>query len=523
MTSTLLRGGIVLPDATSRPASALHVVDRQVAWVGDLGSSGAPDPSTVDEVVDLEGALVTPGFSDSHVHVTMTGQGLDGLDLSRTTSIPEALALIEQAARASRGRPVYAHSWDETRWAEGRAITAAELDRATYGGVVYMPRVDAHSASISTAMATVSRASFLDGWEGEGLVRREAYAAATHAFTSSITPDDRARHISLTLDNAAARGLTLLHETGATHLTGHDDIRDVLEAGRAEGVPEVVGYWGELADDPTVAGDLAAYLGVHGLAGDLCADGSFGSLTAHLGSPYLDSDEHGYGYLSVEQVRDHVIACTTAGLQAGAHVIGDEALRTMAAGFRAAADVLGVEAIRAARHRWEHVELPDDSVIATMADLGIWASIQPAFDALWGGVDGLYAARLGAERALAALPLRSLVDAGVRLALSSDSPVTRLGPWEAVRAAAHHHNPQQSITVAEAFDAHTRGGYELAGRSGGVLRVGRAATYVVWDDGAGRPVATDPATGLPVFASPDAPVPHARTTVVAGVTAYSRA
>lgn len=516
---TLLRGGVITT-AGGPPAGALLLEDDRVAWVGP--DAEAPGPAEVDEVVDLAGALVTPGFCDAHVHLTMTGQGLDGVDLSGTRSVAEALRLVEDAARRTRGRPIYAHSWDETRWDEQRPVTSAELDRASYGGVVYMPRVDAHSASVSTAMATIARARDLDGWDGVGVVRRDAFAAVTNAFTSSITPADRERYLELALSTAAAKGLTLLHETGASHLTSHDDIRSVLEAGQRAGVPDVVTYWGELADDPATAGELAEFLGVLGLAGDLCADGSFGSYTAHLQESYADEPHTGYGYLTVEQVRDHAVACTRAGLQAGGHVIGDAALRTMAEGFRAAADIVGPDALRAVRHRWEHVELPDADVMATMADLGIWASVQPMFDGLWGGHDGMYAARLGAERALDAVPLRSLLDAGVRLTLGSDSPVTPLGPWAAVRAAVWHHNPGQRLTVAEAVAAHTRAGYELAGREGGELRVGAPATYVVWDDGTGDPVLTDPATGLPVLDAPDHPVPVARRTVVAGRTAYQR-
>lgn len=519
MSTLLLRGGVLVtpsgPTAVSS-AGAMLVGDGTILWVG-----ADRDAPPADEVVDLDGRLVTPGFSDAHVHLTMTGQGLDGVDLSRTTSVAEVLELVEAAARRGRGRPVYAHSWDETRWAEQRPVTAAELDRATYGGVVYMPRVDAHSASVSTAMATIARVRDLDGWDGAGVVRRDAFAAATHAFTSSITPADRERHVRLALDAAARHGITLLHETGATHLTSHEDIKDVLAAGQTEGVPDVVAYWGHLVPDEASAAELADYLGVLGLAGDLCADGSFGSFTAHLGQPYLDGPGCGYGYLSVDEVRDHAVACTRAGIQAGGHVIGDEALRTMAAGFRAAADRVGAAAVRSRRHRWEHVELPDAQVLATMAELGIWASVQPMFDALWGGTDSLYAARLGPGRALATLPLRSMVDAGVRIALGSDSPVTPFGPWAAVRAAAGHHNPDQRLTVAEAFAAHTRAGYELAGLDGGVLRPGAPATYVVWDDGAGGPVATDDA-GLPLLTDPDLPLPQACRTVVAGRTAYQR-
>lgn len=504
-------------------ATALLTRGTEVVWVGtDAEAAGHED--SVEEVVELEGALVTPAFADSHVHLTMTGQGLDGIDLSGTRSLSEALRLIETAARHTRGRPVYAHSWDETNWVERRPATAAELDRAAYGGVVYMPRVDAHSASVSSSMAAVARVHGLDGWDGAGVVERDAFAAVTNAFTSGMTPADREHYLDLALRAAAERGIGLVHETGADHLTNFEDVRAVLEAGQGAGRVGTVAYWGMLTDSAEEARELARHLGVIGLAGDLCADGSFGSRTAHVVEPYLTDDgtpgeHHGYGYLSVEQVRDHVVACTRAGLQAGGHVIGDAALRTMAEGFRQAADVVGREAVRAARHRWEHVELPDAEVLATMAELGIWASMQSSFDAAWGGEDGMYAARLGPQRALAAVPLRSMLDAGVRVALGSDSPVTPLAPWAGVRAAVLHHNPGQRIGVDEAFAAHTRAGYELAGRPGGRLAQGEPASYVVWEVPDGTELRPD---GLPDLSDRDADLPSATRTVVDGHLVFDR-
>lgn len=513
-------------------ATAMVTEGERIVWIGDTEQTSAWGDGTddVDVVLDAQGALLTPAFCDAHVHLTMTGQGLDGIDLSGTHSVGEALRLIESAARHTRGRPIYAHSWDETRWVERRPVTAAELDRATYGGVVYMPRIDAHSASVSSAMSAVARVHGLDGWDGNGVVTREAFTAVTNAFTSAMTVQDREHYLDLALRAAAERGLGLVHETGAEHMTSFDDVQHVLAAGRRPGRTATVAYWGLRMDDPEKAAELAAHLGVLGLAGDLCADGSFGSRTAHLHDPYLDDDgrptqEHGYGYLSVAEIRDHVVACTQAGLQAGGHVIGDAALDTMAEGFRAAAQVVGVEAIRAARHRWEHVELPSAEVLATMAELGIWASVQPAFDAFWGGRDGMYAARLGEHRALAAVPLRAMVDAGVQIALGSDSPVTPLDPWAGVAAAVGHHNRDQQLSLAEAFTAHTRGGYALAGRDGGTLRVGGPATYAVWDvadaSTGGRSQLT-PEHLPPLTGEAGEALPVCRRTVVEGHLAFER-
>jgi len=504
-----------------------------VRWIGTQDQARETladmDAAAGDEVLDCEGALVTPAFCDAHVHLTMTGQGLDGIDLSATASVTEALRLIESAARHTRGRPIYAHSWDETRWVERRAITAAELDRATYGGVVYAPRVDAHSASVSSAMAAVARVHGIDGWDGTGLVTRDAFAAVTGAFTAGMTPNDREHYLDLALRAAAEKGVALVHETGADHLTSFDDIHHVLQAGERPDRPRTVAYWGELVDNSERAAELHRHLGVRGLAGDLCADGSFGSWTAHLREPYLDesgspSGEYGFGYLDSAQIRDHLVACTRAGLQGGGHVIGDAALATVIEGLRGAADIVGLEAFRAAGHRLEHVELADPSSLRVLAELGVWASVQPAFDAIWGGTDGMYAARLGRERALSVLPLRDMVRSGVRLAFGSDSPVTPLDPWGAVRAAATHHCAEQRLSVDEAFTAHTSAGYAMAGLEGGRLQAAGAATYVIWD----HPEDPEPATtgegvaALPRFEDAGAPAPMARRTVIGGHVAFER-
>jgi predicted amidohydrolase YtcJ len=120
------------------------------------------------------------------------------------------------------------------------------------------------------------------------------------------------------------------------------------------------------------------------------------------------------------------------------------------------------------------------------------------------------------------VPLRSMLDAGVHLALGSDSPVTPLDPWGGVRAAVWHHNQSERLTVAEAFGAHTAGGFELAGRAGGVLREGGPASYVVWDcRSAGLPTTED---GLPDLSLDQAAeLPVALRTIVDGHPTFDRA
>ncbi|HEV7171359.1 amidohydrolase [Pedococcus sp.] len=534
--TTLYRGGFVYTPID--PFANAMVVDDAtgtIAWIGgDDAAAGHVD--AVDEVVELDGALVTPAFVDAHAHTSQTGATLRGVDLASTRSVVEALSRIEGAARTGQGRPVYAPGWDQGRWAEGRPHTGAELDRASYGGVVYSPRVDGHSAVVSSALAAASGARDLPGWEGEGLVTRDAHHAAREAFNGAVTPAQRQADIALALQSAAAAGIGLVQENGGRTLSGTDDFAEVLATGERGDGPQTIGYWAQLVSDEAEARDVATLHGARGLAGDLNIDGSIGSRTAHLRADYADAPGHtGNAYLTVEQVRDHVAACSLAGLQAGFHVIGDAGVDTAIEGFEAAARLVGAATVLRGRHRLEHLEMVSREGVERLVRLGVAASVQPAFDAAWGGTHGMYAARLGPDRVHGDAPMNpfaSMLAAGMTVALGSDSPVTPFAPWEAVRACVNHHDESQRVSARSAFLAHTRGGWRVAGFDDrGYLDLGLPATFAVWEvgdlvvqapDDRIQTWSTDPRSGTPGLPdlSPGTPAPVCRRTVVRGRTVF---
>jgi predicted amidohydrolase YtcJ len=531
--STLYRGGFVYTPVD--PFANAMVVDEAtgtIAWIGG-DDAAAVHADAVDQVVELDGALVTPAFVDAHAHVSQTGATLRGVDLGDTRSVAQALSRIEDAARAAQGRPVFAPNWDQGSWAEGRTHTAAELDRATYGGVVYSPRVDGHSAVISSALAAASGANQLPGWDGEGLVTKDAHHAAREAFNAAVTPSQRRADIDLALQAAAAAGIGLVQENGGRTLSGTDDFAEVLAAGQRGDAPQTLGYWAQLVSEEREARDIAALRGAHGLAGDLNIDGSIGSRTARLRAPYADAaGQLGNAYLGVAQVRDHVAACSLAGVQAGFHVIGDAGVDTAVEGFEAAAALVGAPLVTRARHRLEHLEMVSEDGIRRLSALGVTASVQPAFDAHWGGDHGMYAARLGSDRVQGMNPFAAMTAAGMTIALGSDSPVTPFAPWEAVRACVNHHDAGQRISARSAFLAHTRGGWRAAGFDDrGYLDLGLPATFAVWQvgdlvvqapDDRIQTWSTDPRSGTPGLPdlSPGAASPTCLRTVVRGRTVY---
>lgn len=498
-----------VPDAT---AVVLH--RGRVVYVGDdaTARTGAPDA----DAVDVGGRLVTPAFVDAHLHCVQVGQLADGLDLHDVRSRTDLLGRVEAHLRARPGlRVLVGQGWDERGWPEPVPPTRAELDRAAPGVAVYLARVDVHSALVSSAL--LERLPPLDALPGStaaGWLTQAAHHACRGAMDRLFTDGERRAAIRAALTGAAAQGVATVHELGGAHLGPLADLVRVTEEAAALGLRAVT-YWGELAGEESLA--AARSVGAAGLAGDLCIDGAIGSHTAALHHPYDDAAGRGVRYLDDEQIAAHLVACTRAGVQGGFHCIGDDAVAAAVQGLRRAAELLGVEAVRAARHRLEHVEMVAATDLPTLSELGVVTSVQPAFDAAWGGPGELYEQRLG-RRAAAMNPFGDLHRAGVALAFGTDAPVTPLAGWATVRAAVQHVRPDQRLAVRTAFDAATRGAHHAARiDDAGRLTPGQPADVAVWDV---EHELLEPGTGLPRLAAGD-PLPTCVATLARGRILYA--
>ncbi len=150
-----MRGGDVHSPAD--PFATAMVVERGHVACGFRRAADA-FASGVDEVVDLEGALVTPAFTDAHVHTTATGLALTGLDLSGARTLSEALGLVRSGVRPGPcpGDVLLGHRLGRRPLARAPSPRAPELDEAAGGRALYLPRIDVHSAVVTTAPCRTS-------------------------------------------------------------------------------------------------------------------------------------------------------------------------------------------------------------------------------------------------------------------------------------------------------------------------------------------------------------------------------
>jgi predicted amidohydrolase YtcJ len=510
------------PDAT---AMAVH--DRVVAWLGsdDVGRAQFPDAETVD----LDGAFVAPAFVDSHVHITATGLTLAGLDLREATSRQHCLRLIAEYAGAHADGPIWGHGWDESAWPESSPPTTADLDGVVGDRPTYLARVDVHSAAASTALRRLAPGLLeAHGHSDQLPVTADAHHLIRAAARDLLTNRQRAQARAAALDKAASLGIVAVHECAGPNIGGLDDWRELRDTNH--GV-EVVGYWGEAVTSAARAKELIAETEARGLAGDLFVDGALGSRTAWLHEPYADAPHTcGNTYLDHDAIAAHVDACTAASIAAGFHAIGDAAVSAVVDAIARAVDRHGVAAVARCGHRLEHLEMITARQAAKLGSWGVIASVQPNFDALWGGDTGMYAQRLGIDRARLLNPLALLASQGVPLAFGSDTPVTSMNPWASIRAAADHHTPGSAVSVRAGFAAATRGAWRAGGvRDGvaGTLVPGAPASYAVWDAGelevsapadAVQRWSTDPRSRVPALPrlGPDDPLPRCVRTVHRG-------
>lgn len=521
MATELLLGGTVY-SSSAPDATAIALTDGIVTWVGSdsVGRSLHPEAA----VTDLQGRFVAPGFVDSHVHLTSTGLALGGLTLNDASTRSECLQRIAWAvANGDDGELLWGLGWDDSTWQhtdpdERRHPSTAEIDAVVGNRPVYLARVDEHSAIASTALRRlVPDLAGAHGYDPDGPLVSEAHHLVRAAARSLVTSTMRTRAQRRALDAAAARGIVAVHENGGPDISGLDDFLSLAELDHPV---EVRRLWGQCVESAEHATELQTITRADGLSGDLFIDGAIGSHTAWLRAPYSDDPTlTGISYLDHDDILNHLRACTQARIQAGFHVIGDAATDAVVDAFAVLADELGTPALAACTHRLEHAEMVSAAHAETLARCGVVASMQPLFDAEWGGEDDLYVQRLGAYRAATLNDFATLAKAGVALSFSSDAPVTPMDPWAMVRAAVHHHQAPNAISPRAAFAACTRGGWRAGGINDGLtgtLNPGAPASFAIWevDDltvagshGAVQRWSTDPRSRVPAL--PDVS-PHAR-------------
>jgi predicted amidohydrolase YtcJ len=476
---------------------ALLLANGRVAAIGDPDVLRARAPAA--PVLDLGGAILTPGLTDAHVHLTEWAFARRDVDLTDATSPELAARSVAEHARRSRSGWIRGRGWNPHLW-HGRAPHRAVLDAVVADRPIALQSHDMHALWVNSAAL---HAAGIDGSTADpdgGRIVRDETGEPTGLLLEWAGPLVTRKVPAPTVDEAVVAvheaqrelhslGITGVHSLPGVHLVDPDPLPVLLRLWERGALRlRVLQHIGlDRLED-------ALRLGLRSGFGDawfrigavkMFLDGALGSRTAWMRAPYQDGSGCGMRTLDPAEFRAHVRRAARGGVAAAVHAIGDAAVSL-------ALDVLGAADTRVAAlpHRIEHMQCCPPERFADAAAAGISCSMQPAHLITdWRIADREW----GVARSSSAFALASLLAHGTLLAFGSDVPVEPVDPRRGLYAAVTRQDltgepragwfAEQRIDTAAALRAYTIGPARAAGLPAphGSLAPGAPADWVAWE------------------------------------------
>ena len=452
-------------------ASGVAVSGDKIVAVGSSAEiSKLAKTSDSARVIDAGGALVTPGFIDSHVHFVDGGFRLASVQLRDAKTREEFIARIKAfAATVSPGTWITGGDWDHTHWG-GELPTRQWIDSVTPNNPVWVSRLDGHMALANTLAMNAGKVTKETRDVDGGTIVRDATGMPTGIFKdnaqSYVGGAEPARSKEMS-DRALGAAMKYVAEQGVTSVHNMGTFEDLETFRRARDNGSLItriyavtpiSQWERLRDEVAAKGKGDYWLRIGGLKGFV--DGSLGSHTAAMLEPFTDTPaDSGFLVQSEEELYTAISGADKVGLQLLLHAIGDRAIRTQLDIFERVARENGA---KDRRFRIEHAQHIHPADLPRFAGIGVVASMQPyhAID------DGRWAtAVIGPERSKTTYAFKSLLETGAKVAFGSDWFVAPPTPLEGIYAAVTRRTlddrnpagwvPEQKITVEQALRAYT--------------------------------------------------------------------
>jgi predicted amidohydrolase YtcJ len=529
----VLSGGQVFDGTGSRPfAASVAVRDGCVVAVGDhddvsdLIGSGT-------EVVDVSGALVTPGFHDAHVHPVYAGAKLVQCDLSGVVDLGATLDVVRSYAAAHPDQPwILGGGWSMETF-PGGTPTKDLLDAIVPDRPVFLPNRDGHGAWVNSSALAMAGISANTPDPADGRIERDEqgeptgtlHEGAMHAVSELVphpTDADYDRALEAAQQYLLSLGITGWQDAIVGDVNGRpDNINAYLRAeaagrlkarvvgalwwDRHRGAEQITELIDRRAEAPGRPGGRFAATSVK-----IMQDGVAENYTAAMTEPYLDNcgcvtDNAGISFVEPMALRDYVTRLDAEGFQVHFHALGDRAVREALDALEVARTANGMNDLR---HHLAHLQVVNPVDVPRFAQLSVLANMQPLWACHEPQMDELTIPFLGGELAQWQYPFGDLARAGATLIGGSDwsvsSPDVMWGAHVAVNRLAPRMEwladaageppvflPEQRLTLAQALAAYTSGSAFANHLDDvvGTVTVGKAADLVVLD--------RDPFAGAP--------------------------
>jgi len=421
-------------------------------------------------VIDAKGQMLTPGFTDSHLHFIEGGLRLTSVQLRNAQTPEDFISRIKSFAETIKpGIWITGGDWNHELW--GGELPCCEwIDKVTPNNPVWINRLDGHMAlanSIALKAADITKdtpdiegGTIVHSPSGEptGILKDNAMK-----LVDSIIPEPSEQ----IKDNALKSAMQYVTKQGVTsvHNMGTWNELEIFEHAHNEGklrtrisaaVP--LETWEQLYDKINSEGSGDQWLRIGALKAFM--DGSLGSHTAAFFEPYADTpNDRGLLIKQPDELYSLVSKADKAGLQVITHAIGDRAINILLNIYERTSRE---NDRRDRRFRIEHAQHIIPSDIPRFHKLGIIASMQPYHlvdDSQWAEKV------IGSDRLKTTFANRSLLDAKTHIIFGSDWYVEPPIPMDGIYAAVTRHTlddknpdgwiPKQKISVEEALKCYT--------------------------------------------------------------------
>ena len=493
----LWNGKIITVDPQSTIAEAVAVKDSLILAVGSNSEIAAYQGPETD-MRNLGGKTVTPGMIDAHLHLMYYGQAENdyvNLRPPRVNDIDDVVAAIEERVKQTPpGEWIIGDGYFKLE--DMRMPTKWDLDPVSPENPVFLNSQGGHYGTTNTAALEIAGIDSSTQDPVGGIIERDSITGEPNGILWNHPAMDVVRYHIPPLDEAQLANDVIFAQELCL-VTGITSFQDV----NTRGVKRVQGYYGALDslkirafmlytiershDAETSLNDLFIYRGpMLSLGGDkFLLDGQPPTSYTYDPHPGPSWDIATWDEDTLETV---VKKLHRAGHQIAFHCMGDHAIDLALDMIEAAqADSFRLDH----RHRLEHCMIPTTTSLDRMKDLGVIVSLQPA--TIYPSAP-FYLGFWGEERCLRFMPMRSLLDKGIPIALGTDYPTIQyIAPkytlWSACMRRSetgHVLAIDERVTIEEALYAHTMGSAYAAFEEDikGSIEVGKYADMVVWSD-----------------------------------------
>ena len=492
-------------------AEAVAVINGKVAALGkykDLDYLIGPKT----KIINLNGAMMTPGLIEGHGHFYGLGLAKMQLDLSTASSYDELVDMVSDAVdQSSPGQWILGRGWHQSKWSDSKENfikgfqTHDSLSEISPNNPVWLKHASGHAGFANQKAMDIAGVSSETefGFGGEiikdlsgnptGVFNERAQGLINKYVDSNLDENSDLRAIELAVKACLENGITSFHDAGTGNKTittlreaiANNLLRVRIYAMLTSGDTLLLNQWYKKGPEIGTGNDFLTIRSIK-----LNADGALGSRGAWLLNEYADRPGH-YGMAT--QSMDYVYTVAKKGIQSGfqvnSHAIGDRANREILNQYE---KVFNEFPEMAKDHRWriEHAQHIDPADIPRFGRLKVIPSIQGihmSSDRPWA------INRLGQKRIVeSAYVWRSLINHGAILINGSDVPVEPIDPIASFYASTTRktlkgfpdsgYEPEQKMTRIEALKSYTinaaYGAFEE--KLKGSIEIGKYADFAVF-------------------------------------------